>query len=83
MTKREGEAGNTTRLISDSIGSDPGAGCASATHASGGHLHADGSASVGTDSLVLSVSGVEPSNTGLLFQGGERVDEGQGSPFGE
>ena len=67
----------------DNDGSVPGAGCANGVFPSGARLSAHGDASTGADSLELHVTGAEPSNSGLFFQGNDRIAGGDGIIFGD
>ena len=67
----------------DNDGSVPGSGCDNGVFASGAHLSGSGLASVSHDSLVLTTTGLEPSNTGLYIQGDVKVNGGNGTWFGD
>jgi len=64
-------------------GSVPGSGCANGSYASGAHLTSSGTPSVSNDTLILSTTGMHPSNSGLYFQGNNTVNNGSGLPFGD
>ena len=67
----------------DNVGRVPGSGCANGVFSSGARLSAYGDASIGADSLELRVTGAEPSNSGLFFQGRDRIAGGDGIVFGD
>jgi len=67
----------------DNDESVPGSGCANGVFASGAHLSGSGAASVTADTVVLTTSGLQPSNTGLYFQANNAVNGGHGNPFGD
>ena len=67
----------------DNDGSVPGSGCANGVFASGARLDGTGLASVSVDTLALTTSGAEPNNTGLYFQANNRLNGGDGLPFGD
>ena len=67
----------------DNDGSVPGSGCDNGAFASGAQLTGSGVASVSGDTLVLKTTGLEPSNTGLYFQGNNATNGGAGNPFGD
>ncbi len=52
----------------DNDGSIPGSGCDNGTFSSGAKLSASGIASLSNDTLVLTATHLEPSNSGLYFQ---------------
>ena len=60
----------------DNDGSVPGSGCANGVFASGAKLIGSGTASLTSDTLVLSCSGLEPSNSGLYFQANNDLSPG-------
>jgi hypothetical protein len=59
-----------------------GNGCASSVNAGGAHLSGSGSASVATDTMVLSGSGM-PNSSALYFQGTLQLAGGAGVAFGD
>jgi hypothetical protein len=61
----------------------PGNGCSNGSSMAGANLAAAGTASVGTDTLVLSASGMPPTATCRLFQGTSQVNGGLGMVFGD
>jgi len=60
----------------DNDGSVPGSGCANGVYASGARLTGSGVASVSADTLVLSATSMEPSNSGLYFQADNDLSPG-------
>lgn len=62
---------------------NPGHGCANSSSGAGASLSAAGLASVGADTIVLSVSDSTPNQPGLFFQGDNAVGAGAGVPFGD
>jgi len=67
----------------DNDGSVLGSGCDNGVNSSGARLTASGVASVGTDTLKLTTTGVEPTNWGLYFQAENRTGGGAGTVFGD
>jgi len=65
----------------DNDGSVPGSGCANGVYTSGARLVASGSARLTADTLRLSCSHMEPSNSGLYFQADN--DLSPGTPWGD
>ncbi len=59
-----------------------GEGCANST-ASGATISGSGTASVSAGNLVLSATGLVPSQPGLYFQGNNAVNGGNGNAFGD
>jgi len=57
-------------------GSVPGSGCANGAFASGAKLGGSGVASLSADTLVLSATGLDPSNSGLYFQANNDLTPG-------
>ena len=64
-------------------GGASGNGCANGADANGANLAGSGTAVVGSDSLVLSGSGLVPNQPGLYFQGNNAVSGGTGVVFGD
>jgi len=62
---------------------DPDHGCGNGSFPSGCGLSAFGNASVGADTLVLSVASSTPGRPGLFFQGDNAINGGSGTPFGD
>ena len=60
----------------DNDGSVPGSGCANGAFSSGAQLTGSGVASVSADTLVLSATSMEPSNSGLYFQADNDLSPG-------
>ena len=60
----------------DNDGSVPGSGCANGVFASGAQLFGSGVASVTSDTLVLTATNTEPSNSGLYFQANNDLSPG-------
>jgi len=60
----------------------PGEGCMNGA-GQGGLLTTGGSASIGSNNLVLRGSQLIPSQPGLYFQGNNAVNSGNGNPFGD
>jgi len=60
----------------DNDGSVPGSGCDNGVFAEGAKLVGAGVASLGNDTLVLSCTGLEPSNSGLYFQANNDLSPG-------
>jgi len=60
----------------DNDGTVPGSGCANGVFTSGALLTGSGVASLSVDTLVLSASGLEPSNSGLYFQANNDLSPG-------
>ncbi len=60
----------------DNDGSVPGSGCDNGSFASGAKLIGGGIASITADSLILSTSNLEPSNSGLYFQADNDLSPG-------
>ncbi len=69
-------SGTPCPCSNDNDGSVPGSGCANGVFASGAKLTASGTASLGSDTLVLSTTGLEPSNSGLYFQANNDLSPG-------
>jgi len=65
----------------DNDGSVPGSGCANGVFLEGARLSAVGDSSVSADTLLLSVSAVEPNQSGLYFQADN--DLSPGSAWGD
>jgi hypothetical protein len=59
------------------------AGCANGAHSGGAALSTSGSCSIAAADLVLSGSGLVPSQPGLYFQGDNAINGGAGNPFGD
>jgi hypothetical protein len=59
-----------------------GNGCASSVSPGGAHLAASGSASIASDTLVLTGTGM-PSSSALYFQGTSQIGAGAGTVFGD
>jgi len=75
--------GTPCPCANENDGSVPGSGCANGAFASGAQLTAEGMPSVSEDSLVLTTTGLDPSNSGLYFQGNNAVNGGDGILFGD
>ncbi|MCB9916051.1 MAG: hypothetical protein H6828_13055 [Planctomycetes bacterium] len=60
-----------------------GNGCANSANANGANLAGSGSAVVGSDTVVLSGSGLVPNQPGLYFQGENAINGGLGVVFGD
>ncbi|MCB9916416.1 MAG: hypothetical protein H6828_14905 [Planctomycetes bacterium] len=60
-----------------------GNGCANSANAAGAHLTASGTATVGSDTVVLSGSGLPTGQPGLYFQGENAINGGLGVVFGD
>ena len=60
----------------DNDGSVPGSGCDNGAFASGAQLTGSGVASLSSDTLVLTTTGLEPSNSGLYFQANNDLSPG-------
>jgi hypothetical protein len=60
-----------------------GNGCANGSNAAGANLTGSGTATIGSDSLVLSATGLVPNQPGLYFQGNAAVNGGAGVIFGD
>jgi len=69
-------SGTPCPCANDNDGSVPGSGCANGVFASGAKLVASGAASLSNDTLVLSCTGLEPSNSGLYFQANNDLSPG-------
>ncbi|MCB9916049.1 MAG: hypothetical protein H6828_13045 [Planctomycetes bacterium] len=74
----------------DTIGSAPcgnegnaGAGCQNSTGTGGAVLGGSGIALVGSDTVLLSASGLVPNQPGLYFQGNNAINGGLGVIFGD
>jgi len=65
----------------DGTGGD--AGCANGASSGGGTLSTSGSCSILGADLVLTGSGLVPSQPGLYFQGNNAINGGGGNPFGD
>ncbi len=76
-------SGTPCPCANDNDGSVPGSGCANGAFASGAQLTAEGNPGVSDDTLVLTTTGMDPNNSGLYFQANNRIDEGNGSYFGD
>lgn len=76
-------SGNPCPCGNENDGSVPGSGCRNGVSASGARLEASGTASVGSDSVVLHTSGLQPGVVGLYFQGDSSINGGDGVPFGD
>jgi C1A family cysteine protease len=74
-----GDAGSGTPCPcnNDNDGSVPGSGCANGIFASGAQLTGSGVASVSADTLILSTTGLQPTNSGLYFQAENDLSPGQ------
>lgn len=57
-------------------------GCSNSASANGAQLTGSGSAVVGADTLVLTVTGLPPGQPGLFFQGDTQISGGAGVTFG-
>jgi hypothetical protein len=69
-------SGAACPCANDNDGSVPGSGCANGVYPSGAKLTATGIASISSDSLVLTTSGLEPNNSGLYFQANNDLSPG-------
>jgi len=76
-------SGTACPCDNDNDGSIPGSGCDNGVYASGARLSGEGTASVGSDTVVLTAMNAEPYNSGLFFQGDNRVGGGDGVVFGD
>ncbi len=76
-------SGTPCPCSNDNDGSVPGSGCDNGVFASGALLTGTGTASVSYDTLTLSATGLEPSNTGLYFQADNAIAGGAGTAFGD
>ena len=61
----------------------PGSGCANSGSTNGAAAVATGSASVGSDDLVINGAELLPGAPGLLFSGLTQINGGNGNPFGD
>jgi len=69
-------SGTPCPCANDNDGSVPGSGCDNGVFASGAQLTGSGIASVSADSLVLSATHLEPSNSGLYFRADNDLSPG-------
>lgn len=76
-------AGGICPCGNDNDGSLGVAGCANGFAASGSSLRGMGTNSVSAGDLVLEAEGMVPSQPGLLFQGNNAINSGNGNPFGD
>ena len=71
-----GDPGAACPCLNENDGSVPGSGCANGVFASGAKITGSGTPSLGADTLVLHCTGLEPSNSGLYFQGDNDLSPG-------
>jgi hypothetical protein len=64
-------------------GSNGNAGCANGSNAGGASLDGAGTASISNDTVVLTATGVQPSQPGLFFRADNAVNGGLGNVFGD
>ncbi len=69
-------SGTPCPCSNDNDGSVPGSGCDNGVFASGAKLVGSGVASLSSDTLVLSCTGLEPNNSGLYFQANNDLSPG-------
>jgi hypothetical protein len=69
-------SGTACPCSNDNDGSVPGSGCGNGVFASGAHLSGSGTASFGSDTLVLTTTHLEPNNAGLYFQADNDLSPG-------
>jgi len=69
-------SGTPCPCTNDNDGSVPGSGCANGVFTSGAQLVGSGTASVSNDTLVLTTTHLEPSNSGLYFQADNDLSPG-------
>ena len=76
-------SGTTCPCGNDSDASNGDAGCANGASAAGCSMTATGSPSLSSADMVLSATGLVPSQPGLYFQGNNAIADGAGVPFGD
>jgi hypothetical protein len=69
-------SGTPCPCSNDNDGSIPGSGCDNGAFSSGARLGGSGTASVSADTLVLTTTHLEPSNSGLYFQANNNLAPG-------
>jgi len=69
-------SGTPCPCSNDNDGSVPGSGCANGASPAGALLVGSGTASLSADTLVLSATGLDPSNSGLYFQANNDLSPG-------